>query len=250
MERFYAQGMTAGDVAEALASFDIEADAIAVRQFMVQHGYDAIGVRRDGLVAGYARVGALTGGSLGDHIESIGPGHALPSSAPLYVLIPLLDETRSIFVTTLGHIGGIVTRADINKPPVRMWLFGVITMLEMAFNRLLATRFPDGAWMEYLTAARLKKAEELQAVRARSGHRTDVLNCLQFSDKGSILFKLPEIREMFDIPSRKRATEMVTNARRLRDNLAHSGNIVAENWDIVVRLCGVVGMFPKLIAME
>ncbi len=250
IERFYAQGMTAIDIAESLISFDADTPSGPVRSLMEQREFDDVGVRQDGLVAAYASRESLTGGTCGDHAQTFPRGRVMPDSAPLFVVIPLLDEMPSIFINVLGHVGGIVTREDVQKPPVRMWLFGIITMLEMAFNRLLEFRFPDDGWTDQIAPSRLAKARQLQKDRARTGERVPLAECLQFSDKGQVLFKHPEIRDLFGIPSRARATKMMTNLRGLRDNLAHSGDIVANNWDVVVRLCGVIGIFPKLIQMK
>ena len=84
-------------------------------------------------------------------------------STCLPTLVRLLNERPRVFVTSLGRVGGIATRSDLRKPPVRMWLFGMITIVEMGLTRLIETRFPEEGWKDLLSASRLEKAEALLA---------------------------------------------------------------------------------------
>ena len=51
-------------------------------------------------------------------------------TSPLPDLVLRLREHRRLFVSIFGRIGGIVSRTDLDKPPVRMWLFGMVTLVE------------------------------------------------------------------------------------------------------------------------
>ncbi len=248
IERFYAQGITAIDVAESLASYDAHASCKSVAAFMDANGFDAVGIRRDGLMAGYVTRESLTGEKCKDVMCEFEPGSVMPPTAPIYVIIQLLDEMPRVFVNVLGHVGGIITREDISKPPVRMWLFGVITMLEAAFNRLLESRFPNDSWKDDLSPARLAKAQSLYNERQRVGDPTPLIECLYFTDKAHILFKREEIRELFNIPSRPRAKKVTAELKHLRDTLAHSGDILGS-WETLVRISCVADLFPTFIDM-
>jgi hypothetical protein len=249
VERFYAQGVTAIDVAECLASFDAQTPASTVRAFMKANDFDRVGVRRDGLVMGYVSSESLKNGACGDSMQEFTPHRVMPASAPIFIIISLLDEVPCVFVTVLGHVGGIITREDIGKPPVRMWLFGVVTMLEMAFNRLLESRFPNNSWTEHLSPSRLAKAQALFDERERVGEPVTLIESLYFTDKAQILFAQKDIRDLFNIPSRMQAKRVTGELKRLRDSLAHSGDILTRGWDVLVRICGVVDLFPHLIDM-
>jgi hypothetical protein len=250
IEDFYTRGITAVDIAESLASFDIQAEVTMVRAFMEAKEFDAVGLREEGIVTSYVLRKDLTNADLQSHRIPFERGDVLPAQAPLYAVILLLDDAPRVFVEILGHPGGIITREDVQKPPVRMWIFGIITMLETAFNRLLKSRFPEDGWREFTTENRLSKAAWLQRERAKRGEKVPLANCLQFSDKGQILFRDPEIREMFNLPSRQRATRAMRELEHLRNHLAHSEDILAQDWDALVRLCGAIGLFPKLLDME
>ena len=45
-------------------------------------------------------------------------------------------------------IVGVISRGEIQKPVVRMWLFGFITTIEMALRERILRRWPEGGWEE------------------------------------------------------------------------------------------------------
>jgi hypothetical protein len=132
----------------------------------------------------------------------------------------------------------VVTRTDLQKPAARMWLFGVVTMIEMAFTGMIEALFPDEAWRDLVPAGRLSKAEELLGQRRRlhvaGGLR--LLDCLQFSDKGQILANDEVARSLLGFPSRSAGNRTVRRVAAVRDSLAHAQDFVTEGWDVIVWL--------------
>ena len=70
------------------------------------------------------------------------------------MVLGLADSPR-LFVRVLGAVGGIITMSDLQKPPVRMWLFGMITLMEMRMTRLIELQCQGGTWKQYLSKTRL-----------------------------------------------------------------------------------------------
>jgi hypothetical protein len=141
-----------------------------------------------------------------------------------------------LFVTILGQVGGIVTKTDLQKPPVRMWLFGMITIIEMGLTRFIESAYPDGSWRQCMSESRLQKAEVLLEERRRRNQDLDLLDCLQFSDRGQIVLRNEELRKRAGFVSRNRGEQTVKELEALRNNLAHSQDIVASDWEIIVKL--------------
>ena len=48
--------------------------------------------------------------------------------------VRVLSRNPHVFVTTIGTVTGVVTRDDVQKPAGRMWLFGMVTMIELALH--------------------------------------------------------------------------------------------------------------------
>jgi len=232
------------DVAEPLVSFDEEAPAPAVRELLERRGWSLVGVRRAGLVDGYAFASDLGGGRLGEHLRPFVADDLVPSTASLVDAIASLDANGRCIVSILGRPGGIVTFRDLEKPPVRMWLFGMITIFETFLARRIRALWPDGAWVDLLPPSRRARAEQLREERRRRGQPDDLLDCVQLADKASLLTKRPEFLERTRFPSKRQADEAFQRIQALRNGLAHSqSELVSTDWKLVVQLAGSVDRF-------
>ena len=236
LRRVFYEGFSAQDIAEPLVSFDATAPAGHVRRFMEDRGFEVVGVREEGVVIGWADRTELADGSLTDCARAFGDADVIPDRAPLRDVIGRLEETPRVFVSLLGHVGGIVTRTDLQKPPVRMWLFGMITLIEMRFSTMIAKLCPGESWQQYLSEGRLAKAKDLLAERTRRNQQIDMLDCLQFGDKGQIIARCEAIRALTRFESRRQIEQAFKGLERLRNNLAHAQDIITGDWEIIVRL--------------
>ena len=236
LRRVFVENFSAADIAEPLASFDAAAPAADVLAAMARRKFKAAGIRKDGTTCGYVRQEELGEGTCGDFLRSFEDGEVVPDSAAFPELVMRLNDRPRLFVTVLGEVGGIVTRSDLQKPPVRMWLFGMITIIEMGLTRLIESAYPDGSWRQCLSEGRLQKAEALLEERKRRNQDLDLLDCLQFSDRGQIVLRNEELRTRAGFVSRSRGEQTVKELEALRNNLAHSQDIIVCDWDIMVKM--------------
>ena len=163
LRRLFLEGFTAMDIAEPLASFDAETETETVRNFMHEKNFDLVGVRVNGLVSGYVRIEELGEGRCQDYLRIFTPEDDLvPDTASLTDVVKSLSINKQCFVTILDKVGAIVTLNDLEKPPMRMFLFGVITLGEMLMTEIIRHRYPDSSWQDFLSEKRLAKARELQ----------------------------------------------------------------------------------------
>lgn len=231
LRRVFLESFEALDVAEPLCSFDAERPAAEIRAALETRGFDRVGVRVDGHVRGYAERADLVGGTLGDHLRPFGPDDLVADTASLQAVIESLAVNDRCFVTVLGEAAAIVTRRDLEKPPVRMFLFGLITVLELLLGRAVEQGWPGEGWRPLVAPGRLQKALELQAERERRGHPVALLDCLQLSDKGQLALRLAEVRERFSAgASRKEALRALKELEELRNHLAHAQEIIPTGW--------------------
>jgi hypothetical protein len=131
---------------------------------------------------------------------------------------------------------GYVSRSEINKPVVRMWLFGIITFIEMEISQMIQEYYPEQEWRKMITEKRLAKAIELREERQRRNQHCELIDCLQLSDKGQIVIQNPAFLELLDIGSKSVAKRLVRELESLRNNLAHAQDIVSHDWAQIVRL--------------
>jgi hypothetical protein len=230
LRRIFVDGFVALDVAEPLCSFEASVRDEEVRPLLEAWDFDRVGVRVDGMVRGYAERADLAGGRLRDHLRPFGPDDLVEDGASLPEVIRSLAVNERCFVTVLGEAAAIVTLQDLEKPAVRMFLFGMVTVLEMIFTRVVGEAFPGETWRDQVAPGRLAKAEALRAERERRGRPAALLACLQFSDKGLLALRTPEVRARFGEASGKELRQALKELEELRNHLAHAQEIVPAGW--------------------
>lgn len=243
LQRLFARTITLRDIAEPLRSFDAGQPAAEVRLFMEQRGYDVVGVRRDGVMTGFAARQDLAQGLVGSHCQSFGPEAVLPDSEPLLAAFTALHARGHVFITVLGHVGGIVTRGDLQKAPVRLWLFGLVSLLEMQLLRVVRARYPGDSWSCRLSETRLQCARELFAERRRRHEENDLSDCLQLGDKATILMKDRELFALSGFASKRALETFFQEVGQLRNALAHANDILHGRWPAIAVMANTLEAF-------
>ncbi len=234
--RLFTDSFTAQDIAEPLRSFDSGHPSADLRAVMDTHGLELVGLREAGTITGYVRRSELDGRDGPAPLRHFRTGQRLPADASLSEVIHVLTIHQYAFVTALGDVIGYIRREEINKPVVRMWLFGIVTLIEMEITDLIRERYPQGGWEQALSQNRLEKARRLQEERQRRGQHAELLDCLQFADKGQILIQDEHTLRYLGFDTRSAARRVLKELESLRNHLAHAQDIVTHDWAPIARL--------------
>jgi hypothetical protein len=113
----------------------------------------------------------------------------------------------------------------------------MISIIEMTMTEILRKRYPNDSWQEFLSEQRLALAKKLQEERNRRGQQVELVDCLQFGDKGWIITYDEELREALGHKSRKETRNAVKEFESLRNNLAHTQEIIPSGWQRIVIAC-------------
>lgn len=234
LKKLFIEGFSVSDIAESLVSFDAEKKSAEVLAIMDARDFDLAGFPIDGVVSGYVdRQGMAGYGLCGDKMIHFRDDEVVNESDPLQRAIATLASCDHCFIAVLNQVGAIVTLSDLEKPPVRMFLFGMITIHETIMTNIVNEFFPEESWRGHLSPGRLSKAEDLQRERMRRNQKVSLLDCLQFSDKAQLSLDVPEMMTLLDklgIPSRGAALKVFQELELLRNNLAHSQMIIPHGW--------------------
>jgi hypothetical protein len=234
--RLFMDIFTAKDIAGGLLSFDIDSPCEKVASALEKQCHQVASVRADGSVQGYVRRSDMDKGSCADFFRDFAKDQVLNGTATFSDVIHVLTRHDYCFVTVLGNVAGVISRDDVNKPMMRMWLFGIVTMLEMGLVELIQERFPNDSWKEKISQGRLQKARDIQAERQRRNVNCDLMDCLQLSDKAQILLDDPVAKERIGMKSKKVARRAIKDIESLRNHLAHAQDIVQHDWAQIARL--------------
>jgi hypothetical protein len=234
--QMFGELFTARDIAEHLLSFDKASSCEEVCRVMKYHQEEVASVRVSGRAQGYICRDWLGKGECADHFRTFTVDQVVLGEAPLSDVIHVLPRPEFCFVSLLGEVMGVIGRDDINKPMVRMWLFGMITMLESGMAQMIEQRMSQDQWLKVLSPGRLEKAREIQVERQRRNQHCTLLSCLQLSDKGQVLISDADSLALLGFESRRTAKRVVRQLESLRNNLAHAQDIVTHDWAQIARM--------------
>lgn len=231
----FTEAFAARDIQEPLLSFDAETiNRLSPGKWPWANAAIA-GVRKSGLVTGYMTRDERTGEQL-LRIRQIDQRQLVGLESSFTDVIHVLTHFTYCFVELEGSVIGIIGRGDIEKPVVRMWLFGLIILIEVQIVELIRADWPDDGWVGLVSEGRLEKARQLQSERIRRGYSADLLDCLQFSDKMQLALEHPEFTEAAGFSSTSAAKKVLKDLESLRNHLAHGQDITSHDWPPIVRL--------------
>lgn len=236
LHRIFKDSISAREIAEPMVSFESDRSASQIRLLMEERDFDVVGVRSDGEMRGYVIKEGLDEGTLADHMLPFREEMLLNENEPLLNALEALKNSGWAFIRFLNCPVGIVTRGDLQKAPVRMWLFGIISLLEMRLLMRMREAYPDGGWKSYLSYKRLGAADSVYAVRKRLNEAIDLAECLQLCDKKTIYGKSDRLGKFCPFESKGKWDNFMSKVEELRNALAHSNSIAFSSWPDVTQL--------------
>jgi hypothetical protein len=133
-------------------------------------------------------------------------------------------------------VSGIITPGDLGKMPVRMWLFSLVSMIEMQMLRIIKKKYPGNSWKKYISSEeRLHNTEEIFKELQNNNQAIELIDCLQFCDKRDIILEDEDILKKLKY-SKNKFDELLKDLENLRNNLAHAQNIITTKWPNIIIL--------------
>jgi len=238
LQRMLDLSLTADVLAEELYSLPPDTLASVAKRELEHRGFDVAGVRdsESARVLRYVRTVALNSGDCATCSQVIRLEQAVAKMTPLRDCLRAILEHDQLFVLGREGIEGIITHADLEKQPVRLLFFGVISTLEMAMLELIRLRFGAEEWIVN-PAIDLPRAQEVYDLRIQRNEETDLADCLQIGDKAAVLINCPDILQAWEFDCEATATEFFDRIRKVRNNLAHVHDPAAgSSWTQMVAL--------------
>lgn len=222
--------ISVGYITESLASFEDTVHADVAKRFLEEKDYDVIGVRKNGYMIGYAKKKEIHDGYLGDFCINFDKDKILHNSSSMLSALAALKSEPQVFVEVFGNIAGIATRGDLQKAPMRMWLFSLTSLIEMHMLRLVRKFYEDNSWTAFLPEKRLDASKRLQQERVKRNEDIDLADCLQFCDKRHLILINDEFRAICGFNSIAQGDDFLKKLENLRNRLAHSQDILSGNF--------------------
>jgi hypothetical protein len=224
----FLNGFSARDIAEPLRSFDETAVPSTLRAAMESQQLEIVGIRKSGVMAGWLARSDVNNGAQLSSCRPFDEASVIADSDSLNTVVRKLSPESCLFLRTFGEVSGVIRISDFQKAPMRMWLFGLVTITELRVTRMIDEVCPRGSWQQYLSQGRLQIAASLQEERRRRHQQPSLLECLQLSDKGKIVARDDNLRRLTRFSSRRAVEAFVKGLQDLRNNLAHAHDITGD----------------------
>jgi hypothetical protein len=212
--------------------------------------FDVVGVleRKSSRVIGWLDRSHVADGPCRRWMQAIEPDHVVSDSTSLSAVLRVLGGQPWAFVVAGHGVAGIVTRSDLQKPPVRAVIFGLLSLLEIHLTYWIGQHFQSDQWQELLSEKRVSAANTLLSERANRNEEISLLDCLQLCDKRDILFRCPALIDIFGLESPKAARQILRGAEGLRNRVAHSQDLVTGwSWQ---ELSETVNSVEKILSLS
>jgi len=246
IKQLFIDNVTARCIYEPLLSCPQSSMAMEAKEVLETRDFDVAGIkeRKDGPVVSYVMTKDLQGGETRDYSKTIEHDLIISDSTPLAQIFSVLSNKEFVFVVYGNQITGIITKADINKPPVRIYIFGTISLLEMHINLWINHFFKNDSWKEEIPKERMGSALKSYDLRKGNNQELTLVECLQLCDKRELLLKSKDFLNKFNL-SKKKFKSLVGRAETIRNELVHSQNsIIANiNWTKFVNTIQVAETF-------
>jgi hypothetical protein len=232
LKQIFIDNVTANCIYEPLLCCRVDSISRKAKEALKIRDFDVAGVKETetGKVIGYVVASEIEDKKFKEYVKKIEHEFLISDSTPLAEIFPVLSTKNYAFVIYGNNITGIITKADINKPPVRIYIFGIISLLEMHFNSWINLYYPTDSWRSKVPGDRMEEANNLYQQRRRNNQELTMLECLQFCDKRDLLSDSNEFLERFNFP-RRNFCSFVTRAEKIRNELVHSQNSIISNME-------------------
>ena len=138
-----ARDLATADPQTRTANESVETTATWLRT----NGYDVAPVVDDNTPVGYVALEDLADAPpddpIADHARAISLDRIISVDAAFGEVLTALYEFPFYFLGGQNRVTGVLTRADVNKPPATIHLFDRLSLLEKRFRELIQERAPD-----------------------------------------------------------------------------------------------------------
>jgi hypothetical protein len=217
-------------ISEEIFSLPEGAFQTEIKEIMDKENFDIIGAKStNGTLVGFYHRNDLNGDNPIPKPLTFIHDHIILDSASILTAFKLLNDYEYLFLLEGNKICRLITRSDLDKIPVRLWLFGIISILEMQLKTKIALEFPYEEWQGLLKEKRLQDARKLFNEKKKHNEETELLQCLQLCDLKDIIIKTPSLKLIFSENfSTKKLDHIFKKITEIRNYLAHAQNITTN----------------------
>jgi hypothetical protein len=169
------------------------------------------------------------GDTLDDHLTPLTIDYMISGDAAFPAVLSALIEHPVYFLGGHNQVTGILTRADLNTAPARIYLFDRITYLEEHLRELILDKAPN--WKNTpVTTDELDDIEDRYEDAQAANVALDEIHYAQFSTLETIVTSVEDCWRTCGFSTKGGASSRLHEVTELRNDVAHA-NLLVENTD-------------------
>jgi hypothetical protein len=224
LKNIFFKQLTVNDIAETLTS---PSDIDKLSEFAQESGYDSIlYLDNSGKYYVYENISRISAPLEHDEVIS--------DSTPLKQAFEFIVKNRRVFIKSGNRIDKIATISDLNKISFRIWMFGIISILEMKLRIFILENLLED-WQRSLSPGRLNKVKTLYSQREQKNMQIDLIECIQLIDALAIITENEDLQsKIAPDMTKKKFTKSFEKLNNIRDELAHSNQSFSNEWSEIL----------------
>ena len=173
-------------------------------------------------------------GLVREYSHPLSEGNLIGADASILDFIKDADSNPCRLIVSGSEIIGLVTLSDLQRLPVRVALFALVTGLERTMADAISKQYADeNEWWELLNEGRQKKVREKVAKSKQDNGFVNTLLFTEFCDKRDILL------HFFPSLNKTKLRCQLEEIEDLRNQVAHANDYATTQTE-AQRVCAVV----------
>jgi hypothetical protein len=202
-------------------------------EWLAQNSYDAAPIYKDDNPIGFIHKGDITKDDDGDTLEAyltpLTIEYIISGDTSFPSVLPALIKNPVYFLGGHNHVTGILTRADLNTAPARIYLFDRITYLEEQLRELILDKNPN--WKNTpVTTDEIDGIKDRYEDAQAANVALDEIHYARFSTLETIVTSVEACWEPCGFSTRGEANSRLHEVTDLRNDVAHA-NLLVKNTD-------------------
>lgn len=214
-----------------LCSFRLREKASNVLEEMEAHNFDVAAVTENGNVQWFVQRKALKAQNssilLKEVAESIMVKYVISEQTKIEELLDLLTKQDFFFVIGKKEVTGLITYADLNRRPVKLLFYLLISELEARLIEMIKHRFPQITdSFKHLRPAQKMEIEGYLKGSRRGDSEISVEQYFSTSHVVTIVVEDSTLREQLGYSSKKQARKNLDPIVSLRNKIMHPRSLI------------------------
>ena len=207
---------------------------------LTERGYDVAPVIENDEPLGFVRATdcqeTSSSTTVSEHTVTLTLSHLIAPDAAFETVLTALYEQPRYFIASQNNVAGILTRADLNSQAARRHLFTYISLFEHTAREFIRAHVPEWHEETLIDQEKIERTRRKRNAAAANNADLPLIHYAGLSTINTVLTATDQCWKALGFNSDDRASSILDDIRRLRNDVVHSNPIIqSTSRDAVAR---------------